>query len=239
MIVALLAVTTADAHILLTNPMTRYGDPNIMKTGQCGRGAMDQRSVNRVNDFLPGETITITWNETVNHTSHFRLSFDDDGADFVTPAAEDEYFSNALVFADNIQDDPSQQYSFSYTFPLIECSNCTLQLIQVMEESPGYDPSADVYYQCADISLSYLADTDDTDLPMDTDPPDDTDVPNDTDIPNDTDTTGDTDNTPPVTDDGAKDGGCLGCSGTGAPSSFAAGAVALVLAAGRRRRPAR
>jgi MYXO-CTERM domain-containing protein len=241
MIVAFLAVTSADAHITLTFPQTRYGDPNIQKDGMCGRGAQDQRSVNNVTTFVPGETITITWTETVNHTSHFRLSFDDDGADFLNPPEEDAYFSNPLVFADNIPDDPAQTYSVSYTFPLIECSNCTLQLIQVMQDDPNYNPNDDIYFQCADIELAYLGDTDDTDLPGDTDVQD-TDVV-DTDPPVDTDPQ-DTDTTPPPAgdddDDGDDDGGCMGgCSGTGVPASLGVGLIAVGLVAGRRRQQVR
>jgi MYXO-CTERM domain-containing protein len=238
MIVALLAMTAADAHVTLTFPQPRYGDATIQKDGPCGRGgAMDQRSVNNVTTFLPGETIDILWTETVDHTSHWRVSFDDDGQDFVDPPTEDSYFSNPLVEFDNIPDDPAQTYSQTFTFPLIECSNCTLQVIQVMKDDPNYDPADDIYYNCADIELAYLGgDTDDTDTPVDTDVEDtdvaDTDPPADTD-PQDTDTP----NPPPSDDD---DGGCTGgCSGTGTPASLAVGMAAIALAVGRRRRPVR
>jgi uncharacterized protein (TIGR03382 family) len=50
-------------------------------------------------------------------------------------------------------------YTFEITLPNVECTNCTLQLIQMMTEGGVYDPNGDLYYQCADITLSNGATT--------------------------------------------------------------------------------
>jgi len=234
MIAALLLAAPAGAHITLTFPDGRFGNDSILKSSPCGLGgAQDQRGGN-VQAFAPGETIYVEWKETIDHDSHFRISFDEDGQDFTIPPQEDSFYVDALVVLDDIQDEADLKYSFEYTFPLIECSNCTLQVIQVMYEAGPYDPATDVYYQCADIELAYgqeidTGDTGDTDVPVDTDT--DTDAPADTDDPN----------TPPAdTDDGnlaASDdsGGCFGCAGVGAPVSGLAGFLALLAGVGRRR----
>jgi hypothetical protein len=237
MIAALLLVAPADAHITLTFPDGRFGDDDLQKSAPCGRGgAQDQRGPN-VQTFLPGETIDITWVETINHDSHFRVAFDEDGQDFTTPPEEDSFYVDELVVLDDIQDDPSFSYSVEYTFPLIECSNCTLQVIQVMYEAGPYNPATDVYYQCSDIELAYAVEPGDTNDTGDTD----TDVPVDTDTdapPSDTD-----DTEPPAnTDDpggdveGDDEGGCFGgCAGVGAPVSGLAAFLAILAGIGRRR----
>jgi uncharacterized protein (TIGR03382 family) len=48
-------------------------------------------------------------------------------------------------------------YSVDITLPNVECSNCTLQMIQMMTDNPPYTTDAlsdDIYYQCADITLA-------------------------------------------------------------------------------------
>lgn len=65
--------------------------------------------------------------------------------------------TGSYVFADRIADGTT---SFEITFPDIECANCTLQLIQLMSDGHGsYNETLevdgnDIYYQCADITLS-------------------------------------------------------------------------------------
>ncbi len=237
MIAALLLAAPADAHITLTFPDGRFGNDTIQKQAPCGLGgALDQRGPN-VQTFAPGETITIEWDETIDHPGHFRISFDEDGQDFVTPPQEDDFYVDATVVLDDIPNEPDQKYSFEYTFPLVECTTCTLQVIQVMSEGQ-YDPESSVYYQCADIELAYAVDPPDTGDTGDTDlPPVDTDV--ETDLPDDTE---DTDSTPGTPDDpggdvdDTDDGGCPGsCAGVAAPVSGLAGFFALLTIVGRRR----
>jgi len=139
------------AHIELSSPPNRYGDEQ--KTGPCGR-ADGERSTN-VTTYEPGATISVSWDETVNHPSHYRISFDDDGDDgFVDPAEMMEFYSNEAVLIDEIPDSDTRQYEVAVTLPEIECENCTLQLIQVMYDKPPYTiPGNDIYYNCADLVL--------------------------------------------------------------------------------------
>lgn len=108
-------------------------------------------------------------------------------------------------------------YSFDITLPNIECSNCTLQVTQLMTDKPPYTTDAlsnDIYYQCADITLS--ANAPDAGPP----PP-----------PGDGAPTGDAGN--PAT--GEVGGGCCSTGHDGAPFSVAA-SLAIMLAWRRRRR---
>jgi MYXO-CTERM domain-containing protein len=147
-----LPVTVAQAHIQLTYPTQRYTD---QKYGPCGR-LNDTGRGDAVTILPPGATITVTWDETINHPGHFRISFDDDGQDdFVDPADYDDFYTAPSVLADNIEDTPQGgPSSFEITLPNIECSNCTLQVVQVMTDKPPYGDGNDLYYQCADLILA-------------------------------------------------------------------------------------
>lgn len=52
---------------------------------------------------------------------------------------------------------PAKTWTYQVTLPNVECANCTLQLIQVMEDPLGHGPFdgvADIYHQCIDIVLT-------------------------------------------------------------------------------------
>jgi hypothetical protein len=107
-----------------------------------------------------------------------------------------------------------RRYEQVITLPNIECTNCTLQLTQMMTDKPPYTTaltSDDIYYQCADLVLSASA------------PPPmvDAGVPN-----------GDA----ATTDPGGTSGGCTTTRGaSGGALIFVGGALGLVLARRRRR----
>jgi uncharacterized protein (TIGR03382 family) len=149
------------AHIQLIEPDPRYGE---QKDAPCGRGGADART-DRVTVLPPGATITVRWDEGINHPGHFRIAFDDEGTDgFIDPVSRDDFDNSPAVLADDIPDTPSGGGStFTVTLPDIECDACTLQVIQVMYDKS--DPLApgrpfgddDFYYQCADLTLSSSA----------------------------------------------------------------------------------
>ncbi|MGN6110214.1 MAG: SCE4755 family polysaccharide monooxygenase-like protein [Kofleriaceae bacterium] len=143
------------AHISLTYPPPRTAS---QKNRVCGE-ANSVRGTN-VTTLAPGATITVTWLETIDHPGHYRISFDADGQDFVIPPTSvpgaTAGMPNVLIDPiDDVQGAVPRSYSQEITLPDIECNNCTLQLTQMMTERP-YDPNTDtnIYYQCADITLS-------------------------------------------------------------------------------------
>ncbi|HKE15960.1 MAG TPA: SCE4755 family polysaccharide monooxygenase-like protein [Kofleriaceae bacterium] len=149
---------TALAHIQLRTPLQRTTE---LKNGPCG-APNDTRGQN-VCQFRPGSTITVQFDETVEHPGHFRVSFDDDGQDgFVDPTGFDDTSGGPTVLLDGIADrdtraDGNSLYSIQVTLPDVECDNCTLQVIQVMSDKPPYGDGNDIYYQCADLVLSQSA----------------------------------------------------------------------------------
>jgi hypothetical protein len=49
-----------------------------------------------------------------------------------------------------------KQWTWTIQLPNVECDNCTLQILQVMEDPPGHGPfdgKSDLYYRCVDIVL--------------------------------------------------------------------------------------
>ena len=145
-----LQIATAHADIQLAFPLQRYSD---QKNGPCGH-ANDTRS-ETINIFAPGEIITVSWDETVNHPGHFRIAFDDDGHDaFQDPLSENTCDTTAPILADCIIDLPDGGgTSYDITLPDIECENCTLQVIQVITDKLPFGDGNDIYYQCADLAL--------------------------------------------------------------------------------------
>lgn len=149
-----LSAPFANAHITLMSPKPRNSD---QKEGPCGV-AGDKRGAT-VTTFKSGETITVQWKETVSHTGHFRISFDEDGQDgFVDPKSYTDLKTTPTVLVDDIKDKTGTQvYTQQVTLPDVECDRCTLQVIQVMTDKPPYGDGNDIYYQCADLTLSKVA----------------------------------------------------------------------------------
>ena len=185
-VTALLAMQLgiASAHIHLTSPLSRTdaagGDPQ--KAQHCG--GTPGRIAGRVQTFRPGDTITVTWAETIPHPGHFRIAFQPNGETFgIPPVAPGECLkgngqsgcpggncnfptgnqegvdpnNGSIVLKDLIADGT---LSTTVTLPNMECSNCTLQFIQLMTDKCPYTDdvnSDDIYFNCADITLSNSA----------------------------------------------------------------------------------
>jgi hypothetical protein len=161
--------------------MSRSTDDGL-KDAPCGTTGSKRGSM--VYTYKPGATINIAIAETVPHPGYFRISFDNDGDDgFVIPtgtsgmmgdcagdpkcgAGKEDFCSNETVLLDNLDQHAAgsfgetKKYMWSVTLPNIECDNCTIQIIQMMNDfnfhPQGY-PADDIYYQCIDIVLSNSA----------------------------------------------------------------------------------
>jgi hypothetical protein len=136
---------TASAHITMTAPPPRTLDN---KAGPCG--AAGSKRGTHVTTFAPGATITVEWDETVDHPGHYRIAFDNDGDDvFVNPNNPNDNFSFTLM--EPIPDKVGGHYTQQITLPTAPCANCTLQLMQIMTTQVPYNS---FYYQCADIAIA-------------------------------------------------------------------------------------
>jgi hypothetical protein len=172
---------SAHAHISITEGGTHMARTDEMKDAPCGLAGA-ARGAN-VHTYRPGETINITILETVSHPGYFRVAFDADGDDdFLTPSGTDgmdgscggdaacgpgkeDYCNNETVLLDHLNQHAgafgtTPTYTFSVTLPNVECDNCTLQIIQMMNDLSIHFapyPADDLYYQCIDLVLSNSA----------------------------------------------------------------------------------
>lgn len=158
------------SHIELESPAPWFNDGQN-KWCPCGGGGDGTRSnadcsasttdAGRASTppttYAPGETITVRFRETIGHTGRMRVAFDPDGADLVD--------FNAHILAD-IPDPPGNignanqgnVWEIEVTLPDAPCTNCSLQLIQVMNNDTVHavsDPTGfQTYFQCAAITLA-------------------------------------------------------------------------------------
>lgn len=140
--------TAASAHIALSQPPTNSTD---MKIRPCGAPAGGVRT-----GYDAGQTITVIWDETIDHPGHYRIAFDDDGRDvFQDPTGFTDVSGGPGVLLDGIPDGDAgvTHYEVQLTLPSISCDTCTLQVIQVMTDKGPVWGDNDVYYQCADLRL--------------------------------------------------------------------------------------
>jgi MYXO-CTERM domain-containing protein len=162
---AVLTLSAAgSAHVRLVYPTPRYATPtatnsgNQIKDSPCGvTNDARTQDMSRVTELTAGSTITVEFAETVQHPGFFRISFDDDGQDaFVPPplarTAIQMGATTLPVLKDNIPDTNSAAYAVEIVVPNMPCENCTLQLIQVMEDAQTWTED-DIYFTCADIRI--------------------------------------------------------------------------------------
>lgn len=150
-IAAALVARVAAAHISMTSPTPRSGS---LKVGPCGAlGSTRSTDPAKIAVFEPGATITVEWDETVNHPSHYRIGFDLDGSDFPVPDGFMDFSHTDNVLLDDIADRSGGHYTQAVTLPDAPCETCTLQLTQMMYDKSPYGDGNDIYYQCADVAL--------------------------------------------------------------------------------------
>ena len=139
--VSFLNVSVVHGHTRLKKGgllVPRNNDSGI-KVGPCGGLPRLAQSAT----LVAGETITIEWEETVQHPGHFEFYFSPSG---------DANFELLKMIPDD-QDDPKtipHQYSTTLKVPSVPCEACTIQLIQVMTEVPT---APRPYFSCADIRI--------------------------------------------------------------------------------------
>lgn len=167
------------AHIDLIEPVPREQGRRIrdatnadLKAGPCGQRSNGR--TDKVNVFSPGETIDVTWNETTNHRSYYRLAFDVNGDDgfplFTGPGIGQEGddpiascpIDGRVILAYELDDRAGGSYTRQITLPDVECESCTLQLVQYMYGSPS-----PYYFQCADLALRRTAESGTRVIPFD------------------------------------------------------------------------
>jgi hypothetical protein len=163
LILALSLTRAALAHIDMVTPLPREQGrgraPNSnLKEGPCGQ--LENGRTDKVSVFAPGDTIEVTWRETTNHRSYYRVAFDVDGDDAFPTFAGSGIGAQGIdpsgpcpvdgqvVLAYDMADNAGGSYTLQVRLPDVECERCTLQVVQFM-----YDTMTPYYFQCADLAL--------------------------------------------------------------------------------------
>lgn len=137
---------TAAAHLDLITPAGRNGN---QKLGPC-----EGRPRGSTTTFAPGTTIAVRWDETIDHPSHYRIAFSESGqASFVDPATKDDKDGGPGILLDGIADKQGGLYCQEVKLPDVACTQCVLQVIQVMYDKGPTFGDNDLYYRCADLVL--------------------------------------------------------------------------------------
>lgn len=125
-------------HARLVTPTPRSNNAGI-KTGPCGGLAATTPTV-----VPSGGTLAVHWEETIQHPGKFLISLS---------MANDANFTLLSSIPDNQnnQNDLPHEFNATVQLPNVTCDNCTLQLIQSMEENPA---APSYYYSCADIKIA-------------------------------------------------------------------------------------
>jgi hypothetical protein len=149
----------ADAHIEMTSPLARYPSDQ-QKAEPCGHPD-NPPGAGPVATYQAGETITVQFEEFVDHPGHFRIALDPTGTDsFTSPTGFEDFYNSPEVLLDEIADmGGGGLYSVDVTLPDAPCDPCTLQLIQVMNDGTWGPGTNDLYFQCADIVIEGSAAT--------------------------------------------------------------------------------
>jgi len=153
----MLISATAHAHIGLIDPPSREG-ASVLKTGPCGRAGSTRST--HITTYHAGDTITVRFDEYIDHPGHFRVALDlhgddgfadppciahcDDRTDPIPPQFDfDTTPTDMIVLADHITDTRGGESTITVTLPGIACDDCTLQVIQMMyDKSCLQEPSA-------------------------------------------------------------------------------------------------
>lgn len=132
----------AHARWLVDGPIKPRDPSTELTTAPCGGIARTKTPA----VFTPGQTLTVEWEETIDHPGYYLISF--------SPAGDANFEQYVLTpkIVDTQNNTPTpHRYQAQITLPDQACTECTLQLIQVMEEDPLNPVS---YYSCADIQLT-------------------------------------------------------------------------------------
>jgi len=154
----LLAGSSAFAHAVLMNPQPLTNDDDA-KSGPCGcyfgagpedpaedgTAAACPGSGYNVANLTVGQTLQVTWKETVNHNGMFRVALSTKAINTVTRAD----LNNGVIYEAADQNAQSGGLvSATITVPDTPCQNCVIQLRQFMEGA-----SKPYYYSCAAVNI--------------------------------------------------------------------------------------
>lgn len=159
--------TSALAHARLVSPAPRNNSDGL-KAGPCG-GVTKTASFTQLD---AGATITVEWEETIDHSGCFDFALSTTAAD---PASGDKWVHLKRVPDPDGTVVPKKSTTTLELPPGVTCESCTLALRQVMQNATGgkcpggtctcaatdpdeMDGGSPTYFSCADIRIGDFPD---------------------------------------------------------------------------------
>lgn len=167
---------SAEAHFKLLEPASWIeeddrGDPQ--KLGPCGGTLADGGTrTGAVTEVRGGQMLRVVVDETIYHPGHFRIALAR-RANWLPPdpvatmketengprsdSAEIETDPQPPVLVDGLWTHHERRTGIWETeieIPNIDCENCFLQVIQFMEEHPGFREGGFSYHHCAVLNIA-------------------------------------------------------------------------------------
>jgi hypothetical protein len=140
----------AHARLDPTKSLKPRSDSSGLKTAPCGDVAATTDASKRT-ELVAGSTLTIEWQETIDHPGWFRIAFSPDGETGFDDNVLKDDITDDKDGSGIRYDDPSTYVAFKTTIKVPDepCEGCSIQLIQVMTDR---NPPTN-YYSCADIRI--------------------------------------------------------------------------------------
>lgn len=149
------------AHTKLNPEILKLRNPSDGIKGSSGPCGGEAPSAEADRTILKvGQEFEVSWFETIDHPSKYRIAFSKDESDtFDTVLMDPDKYDDDNVKPSDIaekqdkdgavdRDDP-RRYSFKIKIPDEPCERCSIQLIQRMfDRTPPSD-----YFSCADIKI--------------------------------------------------------------------------------------
>jgi hypothetical protein len=164
-----LTVRPAQAHFILLKPDSWLNEDQSplaggapQKMGPCGPGGGDDvqpvPESGKMTTVHVGDKVMVQWQVTVPHGGYFRISLAKDRSEFTEPHFADDVAcsfdamsvqtgAHGNVLMDGIDSGATEQ---EITIPDMPCDECTLQVIQVMQD---HGPPNCTYYHCANLQI--------------------------------------------------------------------------------------
>jgi len=136
----------AFGHSRFVNPPPRDAgiignDGNKTPAGPCGN--LKPKPATTALSYTPGQSVTLKFEETIDHPGRYYINF--------SPANDLNFDANRLIEVADVQGGTlPHEYTTTVTLPMTPCENCTLQLIQSMEENPA---APSFYHSCIDMNI--------------------------------------------------------------------------------------
>jgi hypothetical protein len=134
---------SAHARLKVSGSIPPRSESSGLKTGPCGDIAPTTDPAKRTT-LTAGQTLTVEWEETINHRGYFKISFSPKGdvnwtglSPEITDPDDGPIPNNAPI-----------SRSTQVTVPGQNCEKCTIQLVQFMMDNNKF------YYSCADVRIT-------------------------------------------------------------------------------------